>query len=446
MEVRLPRLGEGADSGTVASIFVKVGDRVNKDQPILELESEKAVASIPSPAAGTIMAMHVKDGDLIKVGQLIFTLNEGAAPAPVPRHAPEEIEVSSEPAVEPAAAGAGGGSPPAARHTGDTGTTLAPQETPAEPSDGGATPVASPTLRKMARELGIDLSRVRGSERGGRIVTSDVRLYLQRLQRAAEVSQTAGGTGASPAAQKPSPQRVDFSKWGHVRTEQLSVTRRTIAGRMVESWNAIPHVTQFDEADITGLTKLRKKFAPQYQKKKAHLSMTPLLVKAVVKTLQEHPLFNASIDETGANVVFKEYFHIGIAVDTEQGLIVPVIRDADKKSLLDLAVELARLAERTRERKVSLEEMQGGSFTISNQGGIGSGVFTPIINKPEVAILGVARSSEAMLFRKKKLMRRTVLPLSLSYDHRLIDGADAARFMVDLVKNIEGMTEKEIKI
>lgn len=446
MEVRLPRLGEGADSGTVASIFVKVGDRVNKDQPILELESEKAVASIPSPAAGTIMAMHVKDGDLIKVGQLIFTLNEGAAPAPVPRHAPEEIEESREPAEEPRAAEAAGGSTPASRLAIETGTALASHEPAAKPSGGSETPAASPTLRKMARELGIDLSRVRGSERGGRIVTSDVRLYLQRLQRAAEVPQSAGGTGEGPAAQKPSPQRVDFSKWGQVRTEKMTAVRRTIAGRLAESWNTIPHVTQFDEADITGLMKLRKKYAARYQKKQAHLSLTPLLVKAVVKTLQGHPLFNASIDEGEGSVVFKEYVHIGIAVDTEQGLIVPVIRDADKKSLLDLAVELGQLAERTRDRKVALDEMQGGSFTISNQGGIGSGPFTPIINKPEVAILGVARSSEGMLFRKKKLMRRTVLPLSLSYDHRLIDGADAARFMVDLVKNIEGMTEKEIKI
>jgi pyruvate dehydrogenase E2 component (dihydrolipoamide acetyltransferase) len=461
MEVRLPRLGEGADSGTVASIFVKVGDRVNKDQPVLELESDKAVASIPSPVAGTIVALHVKDGDTVRVGQPIFSLNEGAVPAPAPRHAPEEIEEPQEHALAekiPGEATEGSGPQDGARQvrrpeeSGAREPALPsppPSGAPAQakipgPGNGGP-PAASPTLRKMARELGIDLTRVRGSERGGRIVVADVRRYIERLQQSAP-SPALVLPGAAPAPQRPAPVSPDFSKWGKVRTEKMSTIRRTIALRMAEAWNAVPHVTQFDEADITALMKLRKKYAPRYEKKKAHLSLTPLLLRAVARTLAQHPVFNASIDEAAGTVVFKEYVHIGIAVDTEQGLLVPVIRDVDKKSLLDLAAELQGLAERTRGRKVSIDEMQGGSFTISNQGGIGSGPFTPIVNRPEVAILGVARGAEKMLFVKTRFLRRSVLPLTLSYDHRLIDGADAARFMVDLVRNIEGITEQEIRI
>lgn len=286
---------------------------------------------------------------------------------------------------------------------------------------------------------------------------ADVRRHIQWLQQLAAQpagkaalprrGREAGASAPAPSPQppRPAPQPVDFSKWGPVRTEKMSTTRKTISARMAESWNAIPHVTQFDEADITDLMKLRKKHGARFEKKKAHLTLTPPILKAVVKTLQKYPAFNASIDEAGGAIVYKDYYHIGIAVDTEQGLIVPVIRDVDRKSLLDLALELEDLAARTRERKVSLEEMQGGSFTISNQGGIGSGPFTPIINRPEVAILGIARGTEKMLYRKSKLSRRTVLPMGLSYDHRLIDGADAARFMVELVRNIESLTDKDFQ-
>ncbi|RPH36822.1 biotin/lipoyl-binding protein [bacterium] len=455
MDVRLPRLGEGADSGTVASIFIKEGDQVSKDQPILELESEKAVASIPSPASGTVTKLHIKEGDEIKVGQMIISLDEGRAPrdsAPgktrdVAAEVPAEQERSrNEEEMAPGEATRGEAQEEAGDEVRETeeeqGQAL---ELPAPPTDGGAPPAASPSMRKMARDLGIDLRRVKGSERGGRIVMEDVRRYIQRLQQMASQQQArkpvaTGGEAPRPA--KPAPEPIDFARWGAVRKEKITTLRRTISNKMAESWTTIPHVTQFDEADVTDTLKLRKKYSAAYEKKKAHLTLTSFALKAVVETLKKHPMFNTSLDEASGEIIYKDYYHIGIAVDTEQGLIVPVIRDVDKKSMMQLSAELQELAERTRQRKVSLEEMQGGTFTISNQGGIGSAQFTPIINKPEAAILGMGRGTEKLILRKGKPTKRTMLPLGLSYDHRLIDGANAARFMVDLVAALEGFDEK----
>jgi pyruvate dehydrogenase E2 component (dihydrolipoamide acetyltransferase) len=456
MDVRLPRLGEGADSGTVSSIFIKEGDQITKDQPMLELESEKAVASIPSPASGTVTRLHIKEGDEIKVGQLIVSLDEGRAPR---ESAPGRTrDVAAEVEVEPEGAVVETKAAPE-RTAADEFREMGREETPATeelresetelpmPAEGEA-PAASPSVRKMARDLGIDLRRVRGSERGGRIVIEDIRRYIQRLQQLA--SQPASrkpsqGAVVAPQAAKPVPEQIDFSKWGPVRKEKLTTLRRTISNKMAESWTTIPHVTQFDEADITDVLKLRKKYAAAYEKKKAHLTLTSFALKAVVETLKKHPIFNASLDEVSGEIVYKDYYHIGVAVDTEQGLIVPVIRDVDRKSMLQLSMELQELAERTRQRKVALDEMQGGTFTISNQGGIGSAQFTPIVNKPEVAILGMGRGAEKIIVRKGKATRRTMLPLGLSYDHRLIDGANAARFMVDLVAAFEQFSESQMK-
>ncbi len=277
----------------------------------------------------------------------------------------------------------------------------------------------------------------------------DVRRYIQRLQQIAYQQPArkpaAGGANIPRPAPKPVPEQVDFSKWGSVHKEKMTTLRRTISNKMAESWTTIPHVTQFDNADVTDLLKLRKKYSAAYEKKKAHLTLTSFALKAVVETLKNHPIFNASMDEASGEIVYKDYYHIGIAVDTEQGLIVPVIRDVDKKSMMQLSAELQELAERTRQRKVSLEEMQGGTFTISNQGGIGSAHFTPIINKPEVAILGMGRGSEKLMIRKGKQTKRTMLPLGLSYDHRVIDGANAARFMVDLVAAFEQFSERQMR-
>jgi pyruvate dehydrogenase E2 component (dihydrolipoamide acetyltransferase) len=420
MDVKLPKLGEGADSGVVVNVFVKEGDTIARDQAILELENEKAVASVPSTAAGVITNIYVKAGDKISVGQRLISLSGGGQPAAAAAPAAKRSALEPEPETpaEELAAGAG-------------------EEIP-KPV---AAPVASPSVRRLARELGIDLSKVRGSEAGGRIVTGDIRAYLARLQKATEKPAVAATSPAKPATES-----IDFSKWGPVTKKPLTQLRQVIARRMWENWNAIPHVTQFDDADFTRLNELRKKFAPAYEKKGAKLTLTPLVLKALVGTLKKHPIFNSSLDEAAQAIVFKDYFHIGIAVDTEQGLIVPVIRDADKKSVLELAKELESLAQKARDRKVTAEEMKGGTFTVSNQGAIGSAHFTPIINKPEVAILGLGRGAMKPVARDGKVEVRMLTPLGLSYDHRVIDGGAAARFMVDLVKAMEDFGEETVKI
>jgi pyruvate dehydrogenase E2 component (dihydrolipoamide acetyltransferase) len=425
MDVKLPKLGEGADSGVVVNVFVKDGDQVAKGQAIIELENEKAVASIPTTAAGVVAKIHVKPGDKINVGQRLITLTESGAPASPP--APAVKRAESPPPPEPEAAGEA--------EADEIGETV---------SKPAAVPVASPSLRRIARELGIDLSRVRGSEPGGRIVIGDVRAYLQRLMAAAAKGKPGGGAGAT--ARPVVTESIDFSQWGPVTKKPLTPLRQVIARRMVESWNAVPRVTQFDEADFTQLNALRKKFAPKYEKKGVRLTLTPLVLKALVETLKQHPIFNSSLDEAANEVVFKGYYHIGIAVDTEQGLIVPVLRDVDKKSVLDLSKELELLAQKARDRKVSGDELKGGTFTVSNQGAIGGAHFTPIVNKPEVAILGLGRGALKPVARDGKVEIRMMTPLGLSYDHRVIDGGAAARFIVDLVAALQNFKEDAVKI
>jgi pyruvate dehydrogenase E2 component (dihydrolipoamide acetyltransferase) len=420
MDVKLPKLGEGADSGVVVNVFVKEGDHVARDQAILELENEKAVASIPSTAAGVVTKIYVKSGDKISIGQRLISLSGGDQPAAAATPAAKRAAPEPEPEtlVEEPAAEAG-------------------EEIP-KPV---AAPVASPSVRRLARELGIDLSKVRGSEAGGRIARGDLRAHIARLQKATDKTKVAATAPARPVAEQ-----IDFSKWGPVTKKPLTQLRQVIARRMWENWNAIPHVTQFDDADFTRLNELRKKYAAAYEQKGAKLTLTPLVLKALVETLKKHPIFNSSLDEVAQAVVFKEYFHIGIAVDTEQGLIVPVIRDADKKSVLDLAKELEQLAQKARDRKVTLEELKGGTFTVTNQGAIGSAHFTPIINKPEVAILGLGRGAMKPVARDGKIVVRMMTPLGLSYDHRVIDGGAAARFMVDLVAAMEDFKEEAVKM
>ncbi len=416
MDVKLPKLGEGADSGVVVNVFVKEGDQVAKGQAIIELENEKAVASIPATAAGVVAKIHVKPGDKVAVGQKLISLTESGKPAAAPAsagkrpaapaaHEPEEVEDEEE-------------------------------QTPT------AAPAASPSVRRVARELGIDLSKVRGSEPGGRVVIGDVRAYIQKLMKAAARPAAAGaGEPARPPAES-----IDFSQWGPVTKKPLTPLRQVIVRRMSESWNAVPRVTQFDEADFTHLNELRKKFAAAYEKQGVRLTLTPLVLKALVGTLKKHPIFNSSLDEAANEIVIKEYFHLGIAVDTEQGLIVPVIRDVDKKSVLNLAKELEQLAQKARDRKVSGEELKGGTFTISNQGAIGGAHFTPIVNKPEVAILGLGRGAMKPVARDGKVEVRMMTPLALSYDHRVVDGGEAARFIVDLVRAMEDFDEKSVEL
>jgi pyruvate dehydrogenase E2 component (dihydrolipoamide acetyltransferase) len=427
MDVKLPHLGEGADSGTVVNLFVKEGEQIAKDQPILELENEKAVATIPSNAAGTVTKIFVKNGDKISVGQKILSLSGNGAPSAAAKPAAEDPKQKAKaPAPEEGP--------------------VEEEATPGEPAESveksNSAVAASPVIRKLARDLGIDLARVRGTARGGRVTMEDLRAYIQRLQKlATQPKAQAGGAPAKPAAES-----VDFSKWGSVTKKTLSPLRQVIARRLTESWNTIPHVTQFDEADITGLLALRKKYVDVYEKRGARLTVTSFILKAVAETLKKHPYFNSSLDEAAQELVLKDYIHIGVAVDTEAGLIVPVLRDADKKDLVQLSKDLEELARKARERKISGEELNGGTFTISNQGGIGGGHFTPIVNKPEVAILGLGKGAAKPVVRDNKIEPRTMLPLALSYDHRVIDGGGAARFIVDLVKAIENFDEKLVKI
>jgi pyruvate dehydrogenase E2 component (dihydrolipoamide acetyltransferase) len=427
MDVKLPKLGEGADSGVVVGIFVKEGDTVAKDQPILELENEKAVASIPSTAAGVVEKIYIKSGDRVSIGQRLISVAGGgnaSAAGPAPKPAAKKAVAKAAPAPEPEEV--------------EEAAEEAGEEVPAPV----AAPVASPSLRRMARELGIDLHKVRGTEAGGRITTQDVRNYLAKLQKAA--AKPASAAPGAPA--KPAAPQVDFGQWGPILKKPVTQLRKVIARRMAESSNTVARVTQFDDIDFTRVNDLRKKFAPEYEKKGVKLTLTPFVLKAVAATLKQHPIFNSSLDEAAGEIILKEYIHLGIAVDTEQGLMVPVIRDVDKKTMLDLAKELETLAAKARDRKITADEMKGGSFTISNQGAIGGSHFTPVVNLPEVAILGLGRGAMKAVVRDGQIVARLMTPIAVSYDHRVIDGGSAARFAVDLVKAFENFDEALAKV
>lgn len=428
MNVKVPFLADGIESGTVVNILVAKGDKVKQDQILLELETDKAVAPIPSTGTGTVKEILVKAGDKVSVGQSVVALSgdggvESAQSAPAPEV--KKPQVSAPPVSQP--------------------TSVPLQTAPAAgdyvyQSKSGFAPPASPTVRKMARDLGLDLTRIKGSEHGGRITESDLKNYVQHLQQKA-----AQGSGAVSGAAKPAAESIDFSKWGPISKKPMTMLRSKIAQKMSESWTTIPHVTQFDEADITMLMELMKKHNPDYEKAGAKLTLTTLALKASLAALQKFPAVNSSLDEVSQEVVTKEYYHLGVAVDTDQGLIVPVIRDVDKKDLFTLQKELGEVAERTRQRKVGLEELKGGTFTISNLGGFGVGHFTPIINKPEVAILGLGRGVLKPVIRAGKIVERILLPVCLSYDHRLVDGALGARFIREIVQAFENFKEEDIQ-
>jgi pyruvate dehydrogenase E2 component (dihydrolipoamide acetyltransferase) len=434
MDVKLPNLGEGADSGTVVGILVKPGAQIKKGQSIIELETGKAVAPIPSPAAGTVTNIRVKEGEKISVGAVILSLEESAggtttATAAAPSAAPEKKTAAKAPLKKAEA----------------ESLEEEPETEDAETGEDeivNENPVAPPSVRRVARELGIDLRKIRGSESGGRIVWEDLRNYVARLERLAATKKGAkpGATAAAPAEQ------ADFSQWGSIYKRPVTPLRKVIAQRMTESRQSIPEVTQFDEADVTALSDLQKKYRAAYEAKGAKLTMTSFILKAVAATLKKHPIFNSSLDEAASEIVFKEYFHLGLAVDTEAGLLVPVIRDVDKKDLVQLSRDIADVAAKARDRKLSLEEMRGGTFTISNQGGIGGAHFTPIINRPEVAILGLGRGMLKPVVRDGKIEPRLMMPIAIAYDHRVIDGGAAARFTVDLVNAFQSFNEADVKI
>lgn len=443
MDVKLPQLAEGVESGTVVNILVSEGQEIKKDQAFMELETQKAVGSIPSPSAGTVTKVHVKEGMEVTVGQVLISIESGGATVPSNGEPTRSaLEKSAIRATQPMPSQ---GSP----------SQGAPQDAPGDrrgenfqyESRSGMEPPAPPSVRKIARELGIDLTRLRGSEAGGRIRLADLRGYIQHLQELALRNASATARSDSPA---PAPvvarETIDFSKWGPVRREKLSPLRRTVSRRMVESWTTIPKINQFDDADITALLALRKKYASQYEKKGARLTLTSFILLVLARALKKHPMANASLDESSAELVYKDYCHIGVAVDTDAGLIVPVLRNADQKSLLQLSKELEDLTEKTRRRKIEIDELQGGTFTISNQGSIGGSHFTPIIYAPQVAILGVGQGQQKALVVEGKIAVRTVLPLCLAYDHRVLDGANAVRFLKDVVAGLQSFDEADAKV
>ena len=394
VQFALPDLGENIESGDVIRILVAIGDRLAEDQTVIELETDKAVIEVPSSIDGVVTEILVQPGDTIAVGQPILAVEATAEEASVA----EAAEAAPAPIVQEREA--------------------APvvEEAPPAPTPDAPVP-AAPSTRRLAREIGVDIAQVQGTGPGGRISIDDVKAHSKKLHT------TRAG---APAEAAPLP---DFSQWGAVEHQPMTKVREITAERLAQAWATIPQVTQFDKADITRLEKWRAEYGKKAEAAGGKLTPTAILIKVLGIALKVFPQFNASIDMAQRLVVYKRYFHIGIAVDTPHGLLVPVVRDVDQKNIIELAVELSELARKTRERKIGPADMQGGSMTISNVGTMGGTAFTPIVNPPEAAILGVARSQVEPAYIDGQLQPRTFLPLSLSYDHRLIDGADGARFL-----------------
>jgi len=479
-EFKIPELGENITSGDVVRVLVAAGDSLAKDQPVLELETDKATIEVPSSVAGTVKDIKVKQGDKVNVGQVVLTVDDGGADAGEPKGKREaaarrEGKAADKPKPQPAGAPSAGGlsqeapadhAPAADEPAGaakgkaerdrgtvdsasdttldDSGeadeadqavpqrprgevvdisrggrTAQAAQQQPAESEAEGPMPPAAPSVRRLARELGVDIRRVSGTGPEGRISIDDVQAFV----RSAMSGGSARGDGTAALT------LPDFSKWGEVERKPMNNVRRKTAERLGHAWVTIPHVTQHDNADITTLDALRKQYGPQAEKAGGKLTMTAIALKVAAGALRRFPQFNSSIDQARSEIVFKKSIHVGVAVDTERGLLVPVVRDADRKGIIELSVELSQLSEKARAGKLSLDEMQGGGFTITNLGGIGGTSFTPIVNWPEVAILGISRGAQQPMWNGTAFVPKLVLPLSLSYDHRVIDGADAARFL-----------------
>lgn len=429
-EFRLQELGENITQGDLVRLLVSPGATVSEGQPVMELETDKAVIEVPSSISGTVAEVHVKEGEKVQVGQLIFTLKTGSgAQPPAAKHAPVE-HVSEQQGARlsfQAALKAEGKTEADALRPDPPQTRPADFSMPAQLGKVAGTehrePVpAAPHVRRLAREVGVDIHEVKGTGPGGRISEDDVKAYTKSLLATASAAQTAGAHFSQPAL-------PDFAKWGKIERVSMRGVRRKTAQHLWEAWTTIPHVTQQDKADITELEQLRARFAPKAEEAGGKMTVTAIALKVCAAALKVFPQFNASIDLSSEEIVYKQYINIGVAVDTDRGLLVPVIRDVDKKNIVELAAELTQASKKAKGKKLTVPEMEGGTFTITNLGGIGGTGFSPIVNFPEVAILGLSRSSMEPLWLNGKFEPRMVLPLSLSYDHRLIDGADAARFL-----------------
>lgn len=429
-EFKLPELGENIHQGDLVRLMVSPGEQISAGQPVMELETDKAVVEVPSSVTGTITKVLVKQGEKIKVGQAIFTLEPGATtttkPQPPSRsdqsHG-EEARRTFQAAIQSEGKSEEQALPPEQPRIPTVHTFSMPLDLNRSAGVEHRDPVpAAPHVRRLARELGVDVHNVPGTGPGGRISEDDVKAYAKNLLAAA-----AGG-GLMPTHLR-QPKLPEFSHWGKIERVSMRGVRRKTAEHMWEAWTSIPHVTQNDKADITELEQLRARFAPKAAEAGGKMTVTAIALKVCASALKIFPQFNASIDMEQEQIVYKQYINIGVAVDTDRGLLVPVIRDVDKKNIVELAAELTQLSKKAREKKLSPNDMEGGTFTITNLGGIGGTGFSPIVNYPEVAILGLSRSSMEPVWMNGKFEPRMVLPLSLSYDHRLIDGADAARFL-----------------
>ncbi|MEJ5351134.1 MAG: 2-oxo acid dehydrogenase subunit E2 [Melioribacteraceae bacterium] len=434
VDFKLPHLGENINSADIIKVLVKEGDRVEIDQIIVEIETDKATIEVPSEVSGIIKKVHVKEGTKAKVGEPLISVEVSEeekalekpaeeqkqpieTPAPIENKQPVTEKISYVPETKE----------PVKEHT------HMPQVIDV-PKDIVKTIVpAAPSVRRFAREIGIDITQVRGSGPKGRITIDDVKTYAkalnEQIQKGGIISGVQFGISKEPLP--------DFSKWGEIERQPMSNVRRKTAEHLSYAWNTVPHVTQFDKADITEVEKFRKQFGNKVEAAGGKLTVTAILLKILASALKVFPQFNSSVDMEKNEIIYKKYINIGVAVDTEKGLLVPVIKDVDKKNITQLSVELSEISKKARDKKLSLEEMQGGCFTISNLGGIGGTYFTPIVNTPEVAILGVSKSIIEPVYIDGEFKPRLMLPLSLSYDHRIIDGADAIRFLRWIVNALE---------
>ncbi len=440
-EFKLPDLGENIASGDVVTVFVSAGDVLKPGQPLLEVETDKAVIEVPCPPGGRVVSVLVKKGDTVKVGQALVTLDSATAGANVPaaaKPAAAKPTAATPAAAKPAAAVQVAAAPAAKAVAPEMMAESVPDTQPvAAAVASSAIEPAGPAVRRLARELGVDLARVRGSGPSGRIVRDDVVAAVR--QASAQGSGRGSSDGRLSKANAGSAQTaaLEHDTWGPVRREQMSRMRRTIAANMLRSVATIPHLTNFDDADVTELERLRKASAEEHAKANVKLTALSFVIKAVSLSLKLHPTVNASIDTEKGEILYKEYVNIGLAVDTPRGLVVPVLRDCDELSIPQIAQAIAETAEKAKHAQYSVEDLRGGTFTISNLGAIGGTYSTPIINWPEVAILLVGRARRLPVVREDKIEPRLMMPLSLSYDHRIIDGAMAARFLKEVIGYLE---------
>ena len=430
MEVKIPFLGDGIDTANVASILVSPGDSVSVDDTVVELETDKATAPVPSLYDGTVESISVSEGDVVKEGMVVVVLSGSGEQSNAPDIKVDSVTVATPQAVQPA---------PVQQFVQVPSVSY-------EISKDWDQIAAAPSIFKFARLSGLDLGRVSGTGHGGRITWSDIQTYMAFVQSEAFTKSASVASNTDvPVVSKPKKPVVDFSKFGPIETQKISTLRQKISEHLSNAWTEIPHVTQFADIQMDSIMSLRKELNTKLKKKDVKLSVTVFVLKAIAQTLAAFENFNASLVDN--ELIIKKYIHLGVAVDTDAGLVVPVIRDVDKKSLQDIAKQLDELAEKARNKALSLDDIQGATFTLSNLGGLGASHFTPIVNSPEVAILGTGRANYSVSYNEKedKLTNRLLMPVALSYDHRVIDGADGARFIQELTKNIESFDKKWVK-